>query len=122
MFKFAMSVGCAAACVFGLLLPWLWGYQFPKWPWLVLVLLGAWGLLHPTSLSRVYRIWMRGAEVLGAFNNRLVLGVAFFLIVLPVGRIRRLLGKDPFSASIDAAAKTYKISASGEASDMTRLF
>ncbi len=53
------------------------------------------GLLVPSWLGPVRRRWMAMAAVVGAFNARVILTVAYYLIVTPVGLAMRLFGKDP---------------------------
>lgn len=56
----------------------------------VLILLG---LLAPALLRTPRRLWMRMAEALSFVMTRVILGLVFFLGVLPTGLIRRALGK-----------------------------
>ncbi len=51
-----------------------------------LVLLGA---VAPGLLGPVERAWMAMAEVLGRINTRLILGAVYFLVVTPLGMVRR---------------------------------
>ena len=53
------------------------------------------GLLAPAVLFWPNRGWMALAHVLGAISTRLILTVLFFLVITPLGSIRRLLGADP---------------------------
>ena len=57
------------------------------------LLLGA--LVAPALLVPVERRWMAAAAVLGAFNTRILLTVAYYLLVTPVGLILRVAGRDP---------------------------
>ena len=47
----------------------------------------------------VYRpaavVWLGLSEILGTVVSKILLTVIFFVLVTPVGRIRRLLGADP---------------------------
>lgn len=107
--NFALTVGIATALVFGLLLPWLWGRKFPHWPWIVLTLAVVWGLIAPSSLGPLYRVWMALAEKLGWFNNRVILSVVYFLIVFPLGFGRRLFGWDAMKRKFEPQAPSYRI-------------
>lgn len=50
------------------------------------------------SIPRVFgpfaRLWFGLSHLLGAVMSRLILSLIFFLMVMPVGLIRRLMGKD----------------------------
>jgi hypothetical protein len=95
--SFGLSTGSAFALVFGLLLPWLFGFPIPVWPFVLAVALIGPALLYPRLLGPVQRGWMMGADKLGAFNARVILGLAFYAILTPTGWIRRLLGHDPLA-------------------------
>ncbi len=68
----------------------------------LLVALAAPGILLPLN-----RLLARIAHRVGLFSNALLLGLFFFLFVLPLGLIIRLFGKDPMVRTIDAEAETY---------------
>ena len=91
--KFGLTVGG----VFLLLgtVSWWRGHEVaPRVLWTLgtpLVVLGA---VAPSLLGPVERAWMAMAEVLGGINTRLILGAVYFLIVTPMGLVRRWRG-DP---------------------------
>jgi len=107
--EFGLVTGAIVAALFGLLLPWLFDHQLPTWPWIITGVLWAWALLLPASLLPVYRGWMAIGHVLGWINTRIILGVMFYLLFLPVGLGLRLLGKDPMARSIDKSLATYRV-------------
>src|SRR5262245_61596107 len=90
--NFGLTTGAIAAVLFGLLLPWLRGYGFPMWPWLAGGILALWGLLAPATLRPVHRVWMAVGNVLGWINTRIILGLVFYTVVLPMGRMMRAFG------------------------------
>ena len=108
--QFGLLLGGMLALVFGLLIPWLWSKPLPLWPWVVGGGFWVWALALPTTLGPVERAWIKMASVLAWINTRLILGVAFFLFILPASLIMRLLGKDPLQRRFDPAAKSYCIS------------
>ncbi|HEY6232884.1 MAG TPA: SxtJ family membrane protein [Pyrinomonadaceae bacterium] len=58
----------------------------------LLVLLG---LLWPRALVLPNKAWMMLAEALSFVTTRLILGLVFFLVVTPIGIVKRLMGWDP---------------------------
>jgi hypothetical protein len=58
----------------------------------LLVLLGA---SFPKALVLPNRGWMKLAEALSFVSTRVILAVVFFLVVTPIGVIKRSLGWDP---------------------------
>lgn len=107
--NFGFMLGSAVALVFGLLLPWLWSSRWPVWPWIVGALLVAAGAAIPQVLRPIYGPWMRFATILGHINNRIILGVVFFLIISPIGLVRRMLGKDSLRLRFDPQADSYRL-------------
>ena len=58
------------------------------------VLVAACALSRRTATA-FHRHWMGAAERLGRINGAILLSLAFFLIVTPLGALRRRLGGDP---------------------------
>jgi hypothetical protein len=106
--EFAFVTGGIVAVLFGLLLPWLFEAGLPIWPWIVFAVLGAWGLALPVTLRPVYRVWMRFGLLMSRITTPLILGLVFFVIVTPVGLVRRMFGSDPMRRDLDGA-DTYRI-------------
>lgn len=51
------------------------------------------GLVAPVALLPVERAWMRLAHLLSRITTPIVMGVLFFLVITPVGLIRRAFGR-----------------------------
>ena len=80
------------ALTFLLLLIWL----FTKNAYLVYaaMLLLLIGMVIPVSMKPLAWAWFGLSQLLGQVMSRVLLGIVYLLLVLPMGRIRRLLGKD----------------------------
>lgn len=59
---------------------------------LVMVLLG---LAFPRALYYPNKAWMLLAEGLSFISTRVILAIVFFLVITPIGVIKRLFGWDP---------------------------
>ena len=57
-----------------------------------LVLLGA---VAPRVLIVPRKLWMKLAEALSFVSSRIILAIVFFLVLTPIGLIKRALGWDP---------------------------
>jgi len=80
--------------------------------WVLLALAGfliLTGLFVHPLLKPIYRGWMWIAHKIGWFNTRLLLGIVFYGLVMPIGILKRLLGKDAMKRKIDPSAKSYWI-------------
>jgi len=95
--EFGLVTGAILVGLFGLLFPLAFGLNFPRWPWVVAGILWLWAWLIPSSLKRVYQVWMWIGQVLGWVNTRLVLGLIFYLIITPMGLSKRLFGNNPLN-------------------------
>ena len=107
--NFAFLVGA----VFALLGLWPFifrGQPLRLWALIVAGLLVAPGVLWPTLLRPVYRVWMAVGHALGWVNTRIILAVIFYILFTPAAIIMRLLRKDPMRRKLEPAAGTYRIS------------
>jgi len=107
--RFAFSTGGIIAVLFGLALPWLLGFAFPVWPWIVAAVLLAWGAAAPDSLRPVYHYWMRFGLLLSCVTTPLVLGAIFFLVFVPIACVMRLAGRDAMARKLDRHASSYRV-------------
>lgn len=67
------------------------------------------GILVPASLRRPYLAWMGLALALGFVMTRVILGVVFYLVITPIGLVRRALGHDSMHRKPDASVSSYWI-------------
>ena len=101
---FGLMFAGVFAVVFALI--W-WASRSPAvWPAAVALAFLALALIAPVTLLPLNRLWAAFARRLGAFNNRLVLGLFFIVIIVPMGLIIRLMGRDPMARRRDPAAAT----------------
>ena len=90
--------------------PLVWrGEDYRLWALVLAALLIAPALIYPSSLSVVHKLWMKLGHVLGWINTRILLGAVFFLVVTPMGAIRRLLGKDSMGKSPRVDMDSYRV-------------
>ena len=107
--EFGIVTGAIFMGLFGLALPWVFGFGYPIWPWVLGGVLVGWGLAAPASLNPVYRTWMKLGLLLSRITTPIVLGIVFFGVIFPMGVTMRLFGKDPMARQIDTDAKTYRV-------------
>jgi len=65
------------------------------------------GLFAPMGLLRVYRKWMRFAEVIGNFNAKVILSLTYFLVFTPIRIVASVFREDPLSRKFEPGKKTY---------------
>ena len=119
--KFGLVVGAAFALIFGLLLPWVFSFRTPIWPFIVCAALVVPAIFAPKVLRPVQRGWMKLAEPIGRFNTKLILGLVFYLVFTPIGAIRRLIA-DPLVLRKGSHQSYRKPSRQRTAQSMERPF
>ena len=89
----------------------------------VLLLLG---IVAPSRLSRLNKIWLKAGIVMAKVVNPIVLALLFFLVVTPMALFVRMMGKRLLPLVPDQTAATYWIKRepleSGGPSGMRRQF
>lgn len=75
----------------------LLAYLRAKREWLLLGALAAQIVVMtvPQVFSRLAVVWLGFSHLLGAITSKILLAAVFFVVVTPMGAVRRLLGKDP---------------------------
>jgi hypothetical protein len=107
--KFGLVSSAIVVVLFGLAIPWLFSLNFPRWPWIFAGVLGGWALLLPATLQPVYIGWMKFGNMMNWINTRLILGIVFYGLILPVGLILRVFGKDPMKRTLDDSISSYRV-------------
>jgi hypothetical protein len=107
--QFGLIFATGIALIFGLFLPWLFEKPWPQWPWIVAAVLVTTALLLPQALRPVFWLWMKFGHVLGWINTRIILGITFVILFIPVSLVFHLFGKDPMRRRLDPAADSYRI-------------
>ena len=72
--------------------------EYVKRPgWLILCTMAVLVLTmtYPAALKPPGRIWFGFSHILGTLVSKIILSLVFFLIVTPIGLVRRISGADP---------------------------
>ncbi len=110
-FRAEREFGLLVGLVFALLGSWWmyrggWGMIAPGFVGLgsTLVVLG---LLLPRSLVYPNRAWMGLAMMLSLVTTPIILGLVFYLVVMPIGVIKRMSGWDPLRRRASSASSYW---------------
>src|SRR5262245_24728810 len=79
------------------------------WAVMVAVCLLIPAVVFPNGLFWPYKGWMAVGHILGWINTRIILGFVFYLIVTPIGIIRRWLGKDSMGRKLRPDLDSYRV-------------
>lgn len=108
--KFAITTGALVALIFGLFLPWAFNFNHPLWPWVFLCVSVLWGVIAPSSLRPVYLLWMRFGLLLNKVTSPVIMGLVFFLVLLPTALVMRyILSRDPLRLAIRKDVESYRV-------------
>lgn len=95
--SFARGMSVILVVLFCGVLPWLFDRAIPIWPLYPAALLLIVQLIFVKALYPIYVTWMYVASVLGFINTRIILFVAYFGLIAPIGIVMGLLGKLQYS-------------------------
>jgi Saxitoxin biosynthesis operon protein SxtJ len=65
------------------------------------------GLIAPSSLHGLHRAWVRLGLIMFRVINPVVLGLIYAVVIVPIGFLMRLTGRDPLHLKFDARAASY---------------
>ena len=92
--SFGLSVG-GFLCVVAAVLVWRGRIGRAEWVGVPGALLVVLGWVRPLVLKPLSVLWWKFAGALGWFNARVLLTLAFAIVLAPLGLMWRLTGKDP---------------------------
>ena len=78
------------------------------------------GFTVPMGLLPIHRKWMRFAEVVGNFNAKVILGLAYFLVFTPIRIISSVFREDPLRRKFELDKKSYWLDCEPRDSDPKR--
>ena len=107
--KFGFIMAGMIVFLFALLSPWLFGAShWPIWPYIVAAAFVIPAVFSPRLLRPVNSVWLKVGHLLGWINSRIILGVMFFLIILPIGLLLKIFGKDSMNRTLNKQSPSYR--------------
>ena len=119
--EFGLLIGFGFPLLIGWLIPLLTSHGFRVWtvwigfPGLLI------GLTYPRLLYYPYKFWMKLGLILGWVNSRVILGLVYVIVLLPISFVMRLIGYDPLRTKLKEV-KTYRENRKNHKTDLTRIF
>ena len=68
---------------------------------------GVTGVLVPSLIRPVYRLWMIAVFPIGWVISYAAVAIVFYLVITPIGLIMRMAGCDPLTRTFELEQKTY---------------
>ena len=118
------SFGLIFAAFFAIisLYPLWYGEKIRIWSCIIAFIFFFLGIFIPKSLIVLNKLWFKLGLIIGAIVSPIVMGIIFFLTVMPTGIIMRSLGRDTFNYKIKKSAKSYWIKRRKNVSSMKNQF
>ena len=88
-----------------------WWNDHTGWRWMLPLAAAflAVALIYPRLLGPLNRLWLKFGLLLYKVMNPLILGLLFFVTIMPIGLLMRLFGKDFLRLKLDRGARSYWI-------------
>ena len=119
--EFGFLIGIGFPVFIGWIIPSISGHVFRFWTLWIGAPLIFLGIVRPRILFYPYKVWMKIGLALGWINSRLILGLVFLLVLLPISLIMKIFGYDPLKKkknnvlSFREIKENYKV-------EFTRIF
>ncbi len=107
--QFALMMSWAVPLFFFVLLPWFFSFNRHAWPIVVSGLFLVLYFILPQWISYPYRLWMFISVIMGWVNTRIILGLTYYVMILPMGLVLKMLGKLHYQPDIDKQRQSYYI-------------
>ena len=103
------SFGILFFIVFSIISIWpiLSGGELRLWSFIVAIIFLIMGITKSRFLTPFNIAWIKFGELLGVIISPLIMGLVYFLVVLPIGILMRVLGKDLLSLKFNKNIETY---------------
>jgi hypothetical protein len=105
--SFAIVISVALALISSI----NWWYGGTVWRWLgaIAVIFIVLGFLYPAALKPLNWLWFKFGLLLHAIVNPIIMGLLFYVTVLPTGLVMRAMGKDLLRLKPDPDSDSYWI-------------
>ena len=119
--EFGFLLGIGFPIFIGWLFPFIFRHEFRMWtlyvgfPFLFL------GIIKPRLLFYPFKLWMKLGLALGWVNSRIILGLVYIFVVLPIAFVMRSFSYDPLRIKQNNK-KTFREYKHSHKIDLTRIF
>ena len=119
--EFGLLIGIVFPIIIGWMIPLITDHPFRSWTLFIAAPSIIIGIFKPNLLLYPYQFWMELGDKLGWINSRIILGLVFLLVLLPIAIIMRIFGYDPLRRK-HLNKKSYRENKKNYKIDLTRIF
>ena len=120
--EFGLLLAFSIPLIFGFLFPAFSGHAFRTWTIWVGIIFLVFIIFNPNLLLYPYRGWMFLGHFLGLINSRIILGLVFLIVLVPISFLMKLFGYDPLRKKKVNHKNTFKEDKLGYRIDLNRIF
>ena len=119
--EFGFLIGFGMPILVGWIIPAIGGHLFRTWTFWISIPSLIIGILRPGLLFYPYKVWMSLGLALGWINSHVILGLVYFIVLLPIALIMKIFGYDPLRIK-RSDKKSYMENKKGHKVNLTRIF
>ena len=103
------SFGILFFIVFSIVAIWpiLYGGELRLWSFIIAIIFLIMGIMKSRFLTPLNFLWIKFGELLGVIIAPVIMGLVYFLVVLPIGIFMRVLGKDLLKLKFQKSIVSY---------------
>ena len=119
--EFGFLIALGFPLIIGLVLPMLSGHMFRSWTLLIGIPSFFIAIVNPKLLKYPYKRWMQLGYILGFVNGKIILGLVFLLVLLPISLIMKFFGYDPLKEK-KIFVSSYRENKKGHKVNLNKIF
>tara|TARA_B100000242_G_scaffold277347_1_gene233946 strand:- start:381 stop:770 length:390 start_codon:yes stop_codon:yes gene_type:complete len=93
--EFGLIMGVGLPLFFGWIMPLIFGHNLRFWVLYLSLILMLLAIFLPKSLFYPYKFWIALGNILSNINSRIIFGLVFIFVLIPISYIMRLFRHDP---------------------------
>ena len=119
--EFGFLIAFVLPILIGWILPYFTGHGFRLWTIWVGITFLILNLINPFLLLYPYKFWMWIGHALGWINSKLILGLLFSIMIIPLALIMKIFGYDPLKLR-KSNTKSYRENKLNSRINLNKIF
>ena len=120
--EFGIIFGIGLPLIIGWLIPTLFGHSLRAWTLAIGIPTLIISVFYPKILKLPYKIWIKLGIILGWINSKIILGIVFFIILIPISLIMKVFKYDPLKKNLSKDKISYREITKNNKIDLTKIF
>ena len=120
--EFGIIFGLGLPIIIGWFIPTLFGHAPRTWTLVIGIPTIILSIFYPRVLKLPYKIWIKIGIILGWINSRIILGIVYCVILIPIALIMKLFKYDPLKKKILKEQISYREITKNKKIDITKIF